>query len=309
MIPFLQLIRYKNLFMVLLTMVLTKYALIHSFIEKSNLSNLEFCLLSLSVLLITAGGYIINDVFDIEADRINKPKKVFIDVSISKKKAFYIYLILSFTGLFTGIYISFSKGFQINSLIFIFTFLGLIFYSKNLKKVALIGNLIVSVFISFVILIVFLFEKGSSKSTSIWGAIENMFSSIRLFYFLSFYIIFSFLLTLIREIIKDMEDIEGDKALKMKTLPIILGRKRSKSIALVLVGILMSVLIIWSIDSIQMNSIYFFKYTTILITLPLCYFFRQLWFAKSKKEYTVLSNLLKIIMLFGILSMLLFTIQ
>jgi 4-hydroxybenzoate polyprenyltransferase len=121
MIPFLQLIRYKNLFMVLLTMVLTKYALIHSFIEKSNLSNLEFCLLSLSVLLITAGGYIINDVFDIEADRINKPKKVFIDVSISKKKAFYIYLILSFTGLFTGIYISFSKGFQINSLIFIFT--------------------------------------------------------------------------------------------------------------------------------------------------------------------------------------------
>jgi 4-hydroxybenzoate polyprenyltransferase len=284
MIPFLQLIRYKNLFMVLLTMVLTKYALIHSFIEKSNLSNLEFCLLSLSVLLITAGGYIINDVFDIEADRINKPKKVFIDVSISKKKAFYIYLILSFTGLFTGIYISFSKGFQINSLIFIFTFLGLIFYSKNLKKVALIGNLIVSVFISFVILIVFLFEKGSSKSTSIWGAIDSIFSSISLFYFLSFYIIFSFLLTLIREIIKDMEDIKGDKALKMKTLPIILGRKRSKSIALVLVGILMSVLIIWSIDSIQMNSIYFFKYTTILITLPLCYFFSSAVVCEVKKR-------------------------
>jgi 4-hydroxybenzoate polyprenyltransferase len=87
MIPFLQLIRYKNLFMVVLTMVLTKYALIHSFIEKSNLSNLEFCLLSLSVLLIAAGGYIINDIIDIEADRVNKPKKVFIDVTISKKKS------------------------------------------------------------------------------------------------------------------------------------------------------------------------------------------------------------------------------
>lgn len=310
MIPFLQLIRYKNLFMVLLTMVLTKYALIHSFIEKSNLSNLEFCLLSLSVLLITAGGYIINDIIDIEADRINKPKKVYIDVIISKKKATSAYLLLSLIGLITGTYISFSKNIQINSLIFIFTFLGLIFYSKNLKKIALIGNLMVSVFISFVILIVFLFEKESStKSTSIWAAIDSMFNSITLYYFLSFYVFFSFLLTLIREIIKDLEDIEGDKMLKMKTLPIILGRKRTKSIALVLVGVLIAVLIVWSIDSIQMNSIYFFKYTTLLITLPLCYFFRQLWFAKSKKEYAVLSNLLKIIMLFGILSMLLFTIQ
>jgi 4-hydroxybenzoate polyprenyltransferase len=167
----------------------------------------------------------------------------------------------------------------------------------------------VSVFISFVIIIVFLFEKGSTKSTSIWGAIDSMFNSITLCYFLSFYVFFSFLLTLIREIIKDMEDIDGDKFLKMKTLPIVLGRKRTKSIALLLVGVLIAVLIVWSIDLLQLDSIYFFKYTTILITLPLCYFFRQLWFAKSKKEYAVLSNLLKIIMLFGILSMLLFTIQ
>ena len=83
---FLKLIRYKNLLMVLLTMVLTKYALLHSFIRNSYSSNLEPFILFLSVLLITAGGYIINDIFDVEADKINKPDNVFIDVIISKKK-------------------------------------------------------------------------------------------------------------------------------------------------------------------------------------------------------------------------------
>ena len=306
MIPFLKLIRYKNLLMVLLTMVLTKYALIHSFIEKSNVSNLEFSLLTLSVLLIAAGGYIINDIFDVEADKINKPRNVYIGVTIGKKKASYAYLFLSLTGLIIGIYISFSKDFQINSLIFIFTSLGLILYSKNLKKIALIGNLIVSIFISLVILLVYLFERGSEKPSSIWGAIDSIFSSITLLYFFGF---FSFLITLIREIIKDIEDIDGDKIIEMKTLPIILGRKRSKSIALVLVCILILLIIIWSIDLVQLNSVYLLKYITILITLPLCYFFHQLWFAKTKKEYAALSTLLKSIMLFGILSMLLFTIQ
>jgi len=309
MIPFLKLIRYKNLLMVLLTMVLTKYALIHSFIEKSNVSNLEFSLLTLSVLLIAAGGYIINDIFDVEADKINKPRNVYIGVTIGKKKASYAYLFLSLTGLIIGIYISFSKDFQINSLIFIFTSLGLILYSKNLKKIALIGNLIVSIFISLVILLVYLFERGSEKPSSIWVAIDSIFSSITLLYFLAFYVFFSFLITLIREIIKDIEDIDGDKIIEMKTLPIILGRKRSKSIALVLVCILILLIIIWSIDLVQLNSVYLLKYITILITLPLCYFFHQLWFAKTKKEYAALSTLLKSIMLFGILSMLLFTIQ
>jgi len=289
MIPFLKLIRYKNLLMVLLTMVLTKYAFIHSFVEKSNLSDLEFSLLALSVLLITAGGYIINDIFDIEADKINKPTRVFVDVTIAKKKATYIYLLLSLIGLIIGVFLSFSKGYHINSLIFVFTFLGLIFYSKNLKKVPLIGNFIVSVFISLVILLVFLFEKGSTKSISIWAAIDSIFSSITLLYFLSFYLIFSFLITLIREIIKDIEDIDGDKVLNINTLPIVLGRKRSKSIVLILVVILIILVIIWSINLFQINLINFFKYITILITLPLFYFFYLLWIAKTKKEYSVLS--------------------
>ena len=86
MISFFQLIRYKNLLMVLLTMILTKYALINSFISDPSLTSIDFIILSLSILFITAGGYIINDLYDIEADTINKPLKVYISKSISKKK-------------------------------------------------------------------------------------------------------------------------------------------------------------------------------------------------------------------------------
>ena len=85
MVSFLKLIRYKNLFMVLLTMVLTKYALLDSLIPNIEFSHFNFFLFAISILLITAYGYTINDLFDITADQINKPKKVFINKYISKK--------------------------------------------------------------------------------------------------------------------------------------------------------------------------------------------------------------------------------
>ena len=100
MISFLKLIRYKNLLMVLLTLVLTKYAIIDSLI--STISDFQFILLVISILYITAGGYVINDVFDIEADKINKPSKVYIGLSISKKKALVSYFMLTIIGLIIG---------------------------------------------------------------------------------------------------------------------------------------------------------------------------------------------------------------
>ena len=139
---FLKLIRYKNLLMVLLTMVLTKYALIHSFIDYSYLSHLEFFILISSVLSITSGGYIINDIYDVKADKTNKPNKVFIDVLISKKIAWRSYFALTFFGLFLGIYLSIKREIPYNSLYFIATTIGLFLYSKKLKKTTLIGNFI-----------------------------------------------------------------------------------------------------------------------------------------------------------------------
>tara|TARA_B110001454_G_C12691115_1_gene422350 strand:+ start:75 stop:992 length:918 start_codon:yes stop_codon:yes gene_type:complete len=303
---FLKLIRYKNLLMVLLTLVLTKYALIHSFITNSYLSDFYFAVLTLSVLLITAGGYIINDIYDIEADKINKPNKLFIDKTISKKNAWKSYFILTFLGLILGVFLSISKLLPFYSLFFIFTIIGLFFYSKNLKKQILIGNFLVSFFVGLTIFLLISFELDNHFKTPNKG-ITNAFNIIFPFWSVIGYSFFAFLTTFVREIIKDIEDVNGDLKLKSNTLPIIFGRKRASKVAFFFSAVLLVFLLI--ILQIIKSDILFLGYGIIFILLPLLYFLYKLWFSKSKQDYSLLSKILKIIMLFGILSMLLFAIH
>ena len=306
MISFLKLIRYKNLLMVLLTMVLTKYALIESFLKETYLSNLDFTILALSVVLITAGGYIINDIYDIETDKINKPNKVFINVTISKKNAWRNYFLLTFLGLILGVYLSFINEKLILSFIFIGTVLSLFFYSKYLKKNILIGNLLVSVLVGLSIFILILFEiHNHSENPKV--NVANVFKILFPFWLVIGYSFFAILTTFIREIIKDIEDIDGDLKLKAKTLPIVIGRKRASKVSFLFSCILL-VFLLMVLQFIQNNYI-FLGYGIGFLLLPLGSFLYKLWFAKSKKDFSKLSNLMKVIMLFGILSMLLFTIN
>ncbi|MFK8060982.1 MAG: geranylgeranylglycerol-phosphate geranylgeranyltransferase [Polaribacter sp.] len=305
MISFLKLIRYKNLLMVLLTMVLTKYALIHSFITNSYLSNLDFSILALSILLITAGGYIINDIYDVEADKINKTNKVFIDVFISKKNAWISYFLMTFIGLCLGVYLSFIKYFNFYSLYFIITIITLFLYSKYLKNKLFLGNFLVAFLCALVIYLIYIFdywvdEKDFFEFVEIDRIPDIQFVKV----FIIFYIIFSFFISLIREIIKDIEDINGDLKIKAKTLPIVIGRKRASKVAFFFSAILLVFLLI-ILQSLK-NEVVFLIYGIIFILLPLLYFLYKLWIAESKKDFSYLSNLMKFIMLFGILSMLLF---
>ena len=158
MISFLKLIRYKNLLMVLLTLVLTKYALTNSYISQSFLSNLQFVLLATSILCITAGGYIINDIFDVKIDKINKPDKVFIGNTISVKNAWSCYWSISIIGVVLGVFLSYDTNHTHYSFIFVFTSIMLYFYSKYFKKIAIIGNLFVSFFVGLSIYLISLFD-------------------------------------------------------------------------------------------------------------------------------------------------------
>lgn len=302
---FLKLIRYKNLLMVLLTMVLTKYALIHSFITNSYLSNLEFSILTFSVLLITAGGYIINDIYDFETDKINKPNKIFVDKTISKKSAWKNYFLLTFLGLILGVFLSISKLLPFHSLYFIFTIIGLYFYSKNLKKQILIGNILVSLFVGLTIFLLISFEIDKHFETPKDG-IANAFKLLFPFWSVIGYSFFAFLTTFIREIIKDIEDINGDLKIKAKTLPILIGRKRASKVAFFFSAVLLVFLLV--ILQYIKNDTLLLIYGIVFILLPLLYFMFRLWFSNSKKDFSELSNQMKVIMLFGILSMLLFTI-
>ncbi|WP_299052555.1 geranylgeranylglycerol-phosphate geranylgeranyltransferase [uncultured Polaribacter sp.] len=303
MISFLKLIRYKNLLMVLLTMVLTKYALINSFISVAHLTHLEFFILTFSILLITASGYIINDIFDIETDKINKPDKVFITVSISKKKAYFFYYLFNFIGLFLAIILSFYKEMPFYSFIFIGTIVGLYYYSKILKKIPLVGNLLISSFISLVIFIVYWYHFLSAPML-ISG--HSMLHT-NLYNVIFYYALFAFITTLIREIIKDIEDVNGDLKITANTLPIFIGKKRAAKVAFFFSCFLL--LFLTLIIKEVKKSTFFLTYSSIFIIVPLVYFMYLLLIAKTKKEYATVSKLLKTIMFFGILSMLLFNIN
>ena len=298
MISFFQLIRYKNLLMVLLTMILTKYALINSFISDPSLTSIDFIILSLSILFITAGGYIINDLYDIEADTINKPLKVFISKSISKKNAWFIYLLSSTLGVSLGIYLSIIKNIDFLSFYFFGTTLLLFLYSVLLKKQVFIGNLCISLLVT---LPIYLLYKFDSNNITISNILQYFFLSIAVFY----YMFFAFLTTMIREIIKDIEDINGDYIVKLKTLPILIGKTRARNISIFLSVVLLLFLFLVS-SNYFISKKYFLGTIMLMISIILVHFIFKSWNASTKKQFHYLSNLMKLIMFIGILSMTLF---
>lgn len=292
---FLKLIRCKNLFMVLLTLILTKYFLLDSIVPNNNFSILYFVIFSLSVLFISAFGYVINDYFDVKTDLINKPTKVYVTKIISKKDAFKISLILAIIGLTLGSVVSYLMLKTKLVSIYIFVIVSLYFYSNYLKKIAVLGNLLVAILCALPIFLLFLFIIGDNYI---------IYQNILFCYPILIYLLFAIGITFIRELIKDIEDVNGDLKIKAKTLPIIIGRKRAANIAFFF-SFLLLVICIRGLLVLQKNT-GILLYSIIFIILPLLFFLYKLWSAKSKKDFTLLSNLLKIILFFGILSMLFF---
>lgn len=264
--------------MVLLTMILTKYTLISSFLKESNLSGFDFLILSLSVLLITAGGYIINDIYDIEAYKINKPHKVYISNTISKKRATVFYLVVTILGLILGLWLSFLKNIEILLLYFIATAVLLFLYSKYLKRLPLLGNLLISLLVPFTIILVYEFDKKLVAKSELFN---DLFLSITVFY----YMFFSFLTTLIRELINDIEDGDGDFKLKMKTLPILIGKIRTRNISIFLSLLLLFFLFLLIKDSFDSNELYLMPFASILSIVSAYFIFKL---SSEKKKHNSL---------------------
>lgn len=298
MISFLHLIRYKNLLMVFLSMFLTKYFLIESFISTPLLSDIDFIILTTSILLITMGGYLINDIYDIESDKINKPGKVYISTIISIKSGLFLYFLTSITGLILGFYLSINKNLNHLSGFFIVTVILLFIYTKILKKLPLIGNIIVALLVSLPIFLVYEFDHSM---ISIKDIFDNLFLSVIIF----FYLLFAFLTTLIREIIKDLQDIKGDSKFKLKTLPILIGNKRTINFVIFLSFLLQLLLLLVLIDSFK-NDYYLILIFSITLSLLVAYLIYKLRVPFKNNPYQLLSSLMKIIMLVGVLSMTIF---
>jgi 4-hydroxybenzoate polyprenyltransferase len=302
-IAFLRLIRFQNLIIVAGTLYLIRYCIIGSILRYGKLSlqlnEFLFFLLVLSTVFITSAGYVINDYFDRKTDLVNKPASVIIGKKIKRRYAMAFHIVFNVLGVFIGFYISVRIGEPLLSLIFI-TVSGLLwFYSTTYKKQILIGNLIVAFLTALIPLIVLFFEYPLLKST--YSNLFTEFGSI-IKYMISWiigYAGFAFILTLAREIIKDTEDFEGDRAFGNQTIPIVLGAGYTKGIIVILfVFTLIAIFYIYFTYLTDKFTLYFI---VIALVIPIIYNIYRVIRAHNKKDYYISSLLTKIIMINGLL--------
>ena len=303
---FFRLIRWQNLLFIVITQLLFYYCvyvpLLKQFPDTSK--QILFFFLTLASVFIAAAGYIINDYFDIQIDIINKPGRIVINKFIKRRWAIVWHFTLSSLGILISFYISIKTGEWLISVINIFCVLFLLFYSTTFKRKLLSGNLIIAALTAWVILVVYLFAGADVFSLSGWANESVDFNVRKLFKFTLLYASFAFTVTLIREVIKDLEDMEGDRKYNCTTMPISWGVPASKVFTAVWIVVCIAALAIVQLYAWQSGWWYVALYTLLLIILPLVYMLRKLYKAATPAHYHALSNIVKMVMLFGILSML-----
>jgi len=268
---FLRLTRAWNLLIIVFAQYFTAYFLAQADV----LHDIRLFLLSLSTVLIAAGGYVINDYYDVKIDYVNNPDRVVVGKTIHRRFAILLHVALSALGVFVGLFVSWKLA-AVN----VFSISILWFYSNLLKRLPFIGNFTVALLTGASIAIILLLYSTNTVLILI-------------------YALFSFFMTLVREIIKDMEDLKGDNTYGCKTLPIVWGIRKTKiTLYLLIVTFLISVVII-NQNFVKLELIYF----VMLLFVPLAWLTARLVRADTKKDYGWLSSFCKVIMLLGILSM------
>lgn len=292
---FLNLIRYKNLLLIALVQILIKYGLLESWGVNGVLTDFQFGLLVLATLAIAAAGNIINDIYDVEIDTVNKPQRVIVGRRVSETRAYQLFVGLNVLGVALGFYLSNSIGKPGFAAVFIVISALLYMYASYLKGVLFVGNILVSVLVALSLLIVPVFDVLPIINT------DETNLTLLSFKVIFHYACFAFVINFIREIVKDIQDINGDKKASLKTLPIVLGRKRATTIVFAL-GVLLSALVIGYMYIYLYYSQEILLYFLFFIVAPLFYFCVKDWNAERAKEYTFLSFFLKVIMFLGICS-------
>ncbi len=298
-LPFLKLIRWKNLLMIAIVQLLIKYALLKPFGVATSLDGIGIGLLVLATLCIAAAGNIINDIHDVETDKINRPSKVIIGVSISEKAAHNAFILLNIIGVLIGFYLSHSIGKSPFFSIFVVISALLYIYASYLKGVILIGNILISLLVASSLLIVGLFELTPTLTRL------NRDIQLSFFRVILDYALFAFGVNLLREIAKDIEDIDGDYKSALQTLPIVLGRERCKYLLIVLNFIVLGSILYYLVIEVYKHLVAVI-YFLLFVIGPLLYICLKLFGAKSKAHFHHISNSYKLVMLFGMLSLLLY---
>ena len=310
---FLKLIRWQNLLMVILTMVLMRYAVIAPVISKIGVILIkgsgeeipmslqfpwyDFVLLIAATVFITAGGYVINDYFDIKTDLINKGK-VIVGTKIPRRQAMMWHSIFNIAGVAAGFYISSKAGYIWLGSLFLIVSGLLYFYSASYKRQFLIGNIIVALLIALVPMLVVFYEWPALYKYYAINAIT--FPKIDIItWWVGGFAIFAFLINLVREIIKDIEDFEGDVAYGRNTVPVVIGVLSAKIVSVGL--IVLAITFLYMAWHFFINDTITLIYLSAAVVVPLLYVIFKLIKSSEKRQLHDASSIIKIVMLTGVL--------
>ncbi len=301
MSKFIKLIRLPNLAIIALVMYAMRYGVIYPFLQLNGFelqfSEILFFGLVFSTILIAAGGYAINDYEDRKIDAKNNPDKVTEENQICSRKMMKAYNYLTIGGLTIGGLVSYFSGHFMFTTIFVLVAGLLWFYSSTYKMMPFLGNLIIALLAGVVPILVALFEIPQLTEKYRETLINNKIDFMPLFYFVLAFGVFSFLSTIIREIVKDIEDLEGDKTYKKNTIPVALGILPAKIIAVFFTIITIASLIYSQIHfSLGKLSLW---YILLGLVFPFSFIAIKLIIDKTPEQFRITSTILKVIMIIG----------
>lgn len=258
-------------------------------------------LMIMATVLIAAGGYVINDYFDIKIDRINRPESLIVTNTISKQQSMRYFQVLTAVGVVAGLVAAYFC--QSTSLAVVYILVpGLLwFYSASYKRQFIIGNLIISFAASLTPLLVAM--ANDSYMQNLYGeVIVDLGISPSLYLWIGGFVVFAFVFTWLREVVKDLQDQQGDRELECHSLPIVLGENVTKIIVTIVLLLAMVALgwLQWGVlpfangwSSLSVRYLVFGMWIPMLCSLAL------LWRAQIPSDYKTTQQLLKFIMLMG----------
>lgn len=311
---FLKLIRIENLVLFAFLQFIIKYGFLNqihfkdalgaqqSLVLWQSLSNFQYILLVSATLFILAGGYIINSIFDVDSDNINKPSEVVIDKHISEKTAYNLYFIFTCLGVGIGFYLSRVINKPAFATIFVICAALLYIYSNGLKQIPVLGNIIVAIVAGLSIINISFFNILPAIYSG------NEFFMKTLVSILTDYAIFIFLLQFAIEIIKTIANEKGDASFGISTVSTYFGIKKAKIIGMISLLIFISYLTYYLVENLAHN-LYAIGYFTLFIITPLMVVAIKLFQFEQTKEYVLLVKILKIVQITTILSLLIIVIS
>jgi len=285
---FAKLIRIENLFLMALVLYVANDYIYRK--EMVALSPINLWILILSTISIGAGGYVINDYFDLKIDKVNKPNEVVLEKTIHRKAAILWHLFFSIIGMTGGIYLAYLSGHLSLSSIQLASIVLLLIYSNILKKIFILGNITISLLAGLLPILPYIYINAQHPHLSIITA--NALLSL---------CAFAFFTTLIRELIKDIQDIEGDSIGGRKTIPIVWGFLASKIIIFFLLFLLIIFLLPFVVYYYWQRDYLSFWYHILLLILPTLIMMLLTIFYQHPKQFSTLSLLMKLVMLLGVI--------